>query len=71
MKQQLEMAEQFGAQSPKELALVTKQLMYFERYAKVLAPDYVMIRDIFLVQNLFPEAVAKKAAEEGITLPAA
>jgi predicted unusual protein kinase regulating ubiquinone biosynthesis (AarF/ABC1/UbiB family) len=69
MKQQLEMAEQFGAQSPKELALVTKQLMYFERYAKVLAPDYVMIRDIFLVQNLFPEAVAKKAAEDGITLP--
>ena len=64
MKQQLEMAEQFGAQSPKELALVTKQLMYFERYAKVLAPDYLMIRDIFLVQNLFPEAVAKKAAEE-------
>src|SRR5205823_6385151 len=66
MKQQLEMAEQFGAQSQKELALVTKQLMYFERYAKVLAPDYRMIRDIFLVQNLFPEAVAKKAAEEGI-----
>jgi predicted unusual protein kinase regulating ubiquinone biosynthesis (AarF/ABC1/UbiB family) len=71
MKQQLEMAEQFGAQSPKELALVTKQLMYFERYAKVLAPEYRMIRDIFLVQNLFPDAVAKKAAEEGITLPEA
>jgi len=69
MKQQLDMAEQFGAQSPKELVLITKQLMYFERYAKVLAPDYVMIRDIFLVQNLFPEAVAKKAAEEGLTLP--
>ena len=69
MKQQLDMAEQFGAQSPKELVLVTKQLMYFERYAKVLAPDYLMIRDIFLVQNLFPEAVAKKAAEEGLTLP--
>ena len=43
--------------------------MYFERYAKVLAPDYVMIRDIFLVQNLFPDAVAAKAADEGITLP--
>jgi len=71
MKQQLDMAEQFGAQSPKELVLVTKQLMYFERYAKVLAPDYLMIRDIFLVQNLFPDAVAEKAAEEGITLPEA
>src|SRR5207248_11661015 len=69
MKQQLEMAEQLGAQSPKELALVTKQLMYFERYAKVLAPAYRMIRDIFLVQNLFPEAAAKKAADEGLTLP--
>ena len=69
MKQQLDMAEQFGAQSPKELVLVTKQLIYFERYAKVLAPDYVMIRDMFLIQNLFPEAVAKKAADEGITLP--
>jgi hypothetical protein len=28
-----------------------------------------MIRDIFLIQNLFPEVVAKKAAEEGLTLP--
>jgi len=30
-----------------------------------------MIRDIFLIQNLFPEAVAQKEAEEGISLPAA
>jgi hypothetical protein len=34
---------------------VSKQLMYFERYAKELAPAYNMARDLFLVQNVFPE----------------
>jgi predicted unusual protein kinase regulating ubiquinone biosynthesis (AarF/ABC1/UbiB family) len=69
MKQNLQLAEQFGAVSPRELVLVTKQLLYFERYAKELAPDYNMARDIFLVKNVFPEAVAQKAAELGIEFP--
>lgn len=63
------MMEAMGAASPQELVLVTKQLLYFERYAKELAPDWALARDLFLVKNVFPEAVAKKAAEEGIDLP--
>jgi predicted unusual protein kinase regulating ubiquinone biosynthesis (AarF/ABC1/UbiB family) len=69
MKDQLELAKEYGASTQRELVLVTKQLMYFERYAKGLAPDYNMARDLFLVKNVFPEAVAKVAAERGITLP--
>ena len=43
--------------------------MYFERYAKELAPSYNMARDLFLLQNVFPEAVATACAERGVTLP--
>jgi len=53
MKQQLELAQEYGAQAQRELVLVTKQLMYFERYAKELAPDYNMARDLFLMKNIF------------------
>jgi predicted unusual protein kinase regulating ubiquinone biosynthesis (AarF/ABC1/UbiB family) len=69
MKQNLEMANQFGATAPRELVLITKQLLYFERYAKALAPDYNMARDIYLLKNIFPEEVAKRAAELGVELP--
>jgi predicted unusual protein kinase regulating ubiquinone biosynthesis (AarF/ABC1/UbiB family) len=69
MKQQLELAQEYGAVAQRELVLVTKQLMYFERYAKALAPDYNMARDLFLVKNVFPEAVAGAAVERGLTLP--
>ena len=69
MQQQLELAEQYGAKAQRELVLVTKQLMYFERYAKELAPDYNMARDLYLVKNVFPEDVARVAAERGVTFP--
>ena len=60
---QLELQHEYGARAARELVLVSKQLMYFERYAKELAPDYNMARDLFLVQNVFPEPVARLAAE--------
>ncbi|MDQ2650956.1 MAG: AarF/UbiB family protein [Actinomycetota bacterium] len=63
------MMDAVGAESPQELVLVTKQLLYFERYAKALAPDWALARDLYLVKNVFPEEVAKKAADEGIELP--
>jgi hypothetical protein len=43
--------------------------MYFERYAKELAPDYNMSRDLFLVSNVFPDEVERLCKERGITLP--
>jgi predicted unusual protein kinase regulating ubiquinone biosynthesis (AarF/ABC1/UbiB family) len=65
----VQLAETYGAQAPKELVLVGKQILYIERYVKGLAPDYVMLRDPFLIKNLFPEEAAKKAAELGIEMP--
>lgn len=69
LKSNMELAEQYGAIVPRELILVAKQLLYFERYSKVLAPDYVMARDLYLLKNVFPTDVAAAAAERGITLP--
>jgi predicted unusual protein kinase regulating ubiquinone biosynthesis (AarF/ABC1/UbiB family) len=63
------MMKGMGAESPQELVLVTKQLLYFERYAKELAPDWALARDLFLVRNVFPVEVAEKAAADGIVLP--
>jgi predicted unusual protein kinase regulating ubiquinone biosynthesis (AarF/ABC1/UbiB family) len=63
------MMEGMGVESPQELVLVTKQLIYFERYARELAPGWALARDLYLVKNIFPEAVAAKVAAEGLTLP--
>ena len=65
----VQMMDGFGVESPQELVLVTKQLLYFERYARELAPGWALARDLYLVKNIFPEAVAEKAARDGIILP--
>jgi predicted unusual protein kinase regulating ubiquinone biosynthesis (AarF/ABC1/UbiB family) len=69
LRANMELAEQFGATVPRELVLVSKQLLYFERYSRTLAPDYVLARDVYLLKNLFPDDVARVAAERGLTLP--
>jgi predicted unusual protein kinase regulating ubiquinone biosynthesis (AarF/ABC1/UbiB family) len=69
LRQQVELQREYGARAARELVLVSKQLMYFERYAKELAPAYNMARDLYLLQNVFPEAVAAACAERGVTLP--
>jgi predicted unusual protein kinase regulating ubiquinone biosynthesis (AarF/ABC1/UbiB family) len=58
-----------GAGTPKELQLIIKQLLYFERYSKEFAPDWPMFRDLYLVRNVFPEAVAARLAAGDVTLP--
>jgi predicted unusual protein kinase regulating ubiquinone biosynthesis (AarF/ABC1/UbiB family) len=65
----VQMMDGFGVESPQELVLVTKQLLYFERYARELAPEWALARDLYLVKNIFPEAAAEKAAAEGVLLP--
>ena len=69
VRQQLELQREYGARAARELVLVSKQLMYFERYAKELAPDYNMARDLFLIRNVFPDAVSHACAERGVALP--
>ena len=68
-KQQIALAESMGAKAPQELMLVAKQVFYFERYVKELAPNYVMAKDLFLFKNVMPEEVAAKAAELGVVFP--
>jgi predicted unusual protein kinase regulating ubiquinone biosynthesis (AarF/ABC1/UbiB family) len=58
-----------GAGTPKELQLIVKQLLYFERYSKELAPTWPMFRDLYLVRNIFPDAVVARTAEQGVELP--
>ncbi|GAB3688995.1 AarF/ABC1/UbiB kinase family protein [Actinocorallia lasiicapitis] len=52
-----DMAKQYEAETPRELVLVSKQLVYFERYSKELAPDWVLFTDRSLVTNIFPDAL--------------
>ena len=68
MKQQIDLAESMGAKAPQELMLVAKQVFYFERYVKGLAPNYVMIKDLYLTKNVIPESKAV-AEKRGIVLP--
>jgi predicted unusual protein kinase regulating ubiquinone biosynthesis (AarF/ABC1/UbiB family)/CBS domain-containing protein len=65
----VQLADQYGAQAPKELVLFGKQLLYIERYMKGLAPNYAMLQDPYLIKNIFPEEAAKKAAELGVDFP--
>ena len=69
IKTSVELMGTYQAQAPQELLLIAKQLAYIERYAKGLAPDYAIVKDLFLVKNIFPDEVARLVAERGITLP--
>ena len=66
----VEVGRTWGVASPEELVLFGKQLGYFERYAAELAPDWTLGADLYLLRNVFPEQVAARAAELGVTLPA-
>lgn len=70
LKMSIDLMDSYGAKGPRELVLIAKQLAYMERYAKGMAPDYRIIQDLYLIKNIFPEAVAAKAAELGIEVPA-
>lgn len=66
---QLDLARQMGVQAPRELMLVAKQLFYFERYMKELAPGYALARDLYLVKNIWPVEAAARAAQLGVSFP--
>ncbi len=69
LKMSIDLMDNYGAKGPKEMVLVAKQLAYMERYAKGMAPDYQIIQDLYLIKNIFPDAVAAKSQELGIELP--
>jgi predicted unusual protein kinase regulating ubiquinone biosynthesis (AarF/ABC1/UbiB family) len=65
----VDLMKQYEASAPQEMMLIGKQLLYIERYTKVLAPTYSVVNDPFLMKNIFPEAAAAKAVELGVTFP--
>ncbi|MEO3786375.1 AarF/UbiB family protein [Actinocorallia sp. B10E7] len=66
----LDMAKQYQVDSPQELVLVSKQFLYFERYSKELAPDWVIFGDVALAKNVFPERYQAAMAELEAAEPA-
>jgi predicted unusual protein kinase regulating ubiquinone biosynthesis (AarF/ABC1/UbiB family) len=52
---------------PRELVLVAKQLLYFERYAKLMAPDWSILDDPDLIGFLFADVgAADEPATEAV-----
>lgn len=66
--QSLELLKAFDATAPRQLVLIAKQLLYIDRYARHLAPDYTVTSDPLIVKNIFPVEAAAKAAELGVSL---
>jgi ubiquinone biosynthesis protein len=48
--QAVRMAAPRGVQLPRTLVLLGKQILYFERYAVLVAPDYDILQDRFLIE---------------------
>ena len=48
----LTVAARYRLRLPREMVLLAKQLLYFERYAKAMAPDYKILSDAGLIQHL-------------------
>jgi predicted unusual protein kinase regulating ubiquinone biosynthesis (AarF/ABC1/UbiB family) len=53
----LRVATAYHVVLPRELVLVVKQLLYFERYAKELAPDYKILADPSILAHVIGPAV--------------
>ncbi|HML00059.1 MAG TPA: AarF/UbiB family protein [Acidimicrobiales bacterium] len=66
--QSLDLLKAFDAVAPRQLVLIAKQLLYIDRYARHLAPDYTLTADPLIVKNIFPAEAAAKAAELGVPL---
>ena len=52
---------------PREMVLVAKQMLYFERYAKLMAPDWNILNDPDLIAFLFEGLESHAVGEEGAT----
>lgn len=50
---QVRVSESYGLKFPREFALLIKQLLYFDRYTRLLAPNMNMLQDqrITIVSN--------------------
>ena len=58
LAQVLRVATRHKVRLPRELVLVVKQILYFERYAKEMAPDYQILADPALIPLVLGEPAA-------------
>jgi predicted unusual protein kinase regulating ubiquinone biosynthesis (AarF/ABC1/UbiB family) len=58
-----QVARDHGMTMPREFILITKQMLYFDRYAKLLAPELNVFTDPRLVMSLMMDI--QKARAEG------
>jgi predicted unusual protein kinase regulating ubiquinone biosynthesis (AarF/ABC1/UbiB family) len=56
-----EVAREHGMSMPREFVLITKQMLYFDRYAKLLAPDLNIFTDPRLVMSLLADIQKARA----------
>lgn len=62
----LRIAVRHGAAVPRDLILVGKQLLYFERYVRLLAPEWSLLTDPLLADVLMPSAPQPRDAVPAI-----
>ena len=60
--QAVRMAAPKGVQLPRSLVLLGKQVLYFERYAVLVAPDYDILSDRWLIEFMIDEPPAAPTA---------
>ncbi|HVX17468.1 MAG TPA: AarF/UbiB family protein [Acidimicrobiales bacterium] len=53
----IKVGTRYDVRLPRELVLVAKQLLYFERYAKLMAPDWTILDDPDLIAFLFESSL--------------
>ncbi|MGH9165912.1 MAG: AarF/ABC1/UbiB kinase family protein, partial [Acidimicrobiales bacterium] len=51
----MRLARPKGVQLPRSMVLLGKQVLYFERYAKLVAPDYDILSDSFLIEFMLDD----------------
>ena len=54
---------------PRDFVLVVKQMLYFDRYAKLLAPNLNVFRDPRIVAGLMEDVMQAQAARTGDLTP--
>ncbi len=64
----VQIGTRYEVRLPREMVLVAKQMLYFERYAKLMAPDWNIMNDTeiiaFLFDGLQSEAVGQAGADD-------
>lgn len=59
----IRMASPHGVSVPRSLLLLVKQIIYFERYAKLVAPGYDILSDLSLIDFMIEEGVVQHLSD--------